>query len=270
MQYTRLKNGHEIPAIGFGTYKIDDPALAAQTVKNAVLAGYRLFDTAAFYGNEKEVGEGLRQSGAARKDVFLTSKVWNDRHGYDETLKAFDQSLQNLGTDYLDLYLIHWPKDKNVETWRALETVYKEGRVKAIGVSNFKEHHLDEILQEAEITPMVNQVEYHPLFQQKELKAYCGRMGIKLEAYSPLMRGEALKPAPITALAKKHGKTPSQIVLRWDIQNDVIPVPKSANAARMKENLDVFDFALSEQDMAQIAALDSGARLGADPDHIDF
>lgn len=270
MQYTRLKNGLQIPVIGFGTYKIDDPAKAAQTVKNAALAGYRLFDAAAFYGNEAEVGQGLRQSGLLRKDYFLTSKVWNDRHGYDETLRAFDESLQKLGTDYLDLFLIHWPKDKNAETWRALETLYKEGRAKAIGVSNFKEHHLDEILQEAEITPMINQTEYHPLFQQKELKAYCERLGVKLQAYSPLMRGEALKPPLIHALAKKYGKTSSQIVLRWDIQCGVIPVPKSADAGRMKENLGVFDFELSEEDMAQINALDAGKRLGADPDHIDF
>lgn len=270
MQYTRLKNGHEIPLIGFGTYKIDDPALAVQTVQTALSAGYRLLDTAAFYGNEEFVGQALRQSGLKRKDVFLSSKVWNDCHGYDETLHAFDTSLQKLGTDYLDLYLIHWPKDKNVQTWQALETLYKEGRVKAIGVSNFKEHHLDEIMQSADITPMVNQVEFHPLFQQKTLKAYCQRLDIKLEAWSPLMRGEALKPAVIGTLAKKYGKTPSQIVLRWDIQHDVIPLPKSSHLSRMKENLGVFDFELSEADMAQIDALDQGKHLGADPDNVNF
>ncbi len=270
MQYTRLKNGREIPLIGFGTYKVDDPHAAAQTVKAALAAGYRLLDTAAYYGTEEFVGEGLRQSGLARKDVFITTKVWNDRHGYDETLKAFDESLQKLGTDYVDLYLIHWPKEQNVQTWQALETLYKEGRAKAIGVSNFKEHHLDEILQEADITPMVNQVEYHPLFQQKTLKEYCGRLGIKLQAYSPLMRGEALKPALIQKLADKYNKTPSQIVLRWDIQSGVIPIPKSAHTARMRENISVFDFTLDEADMAQIAALDEGKHLGADPDKVDF
>ena len=270
MQYTRLKNGHEIPLIGFGTYQIDDAAFAVQTVQTALAAGYRLLDTAAFYGNEEYVGQALRQSGLKRKDVFLSSKVWNDRHGYDQTLHAFDESLQKLGTDYLDLYLIHWPKEKNAETWQALETLYKEGRVKAIGVSNFKEHHLDEILQSADITPMVNQVEFHPLFQQKTLAAYCRRWDIKLQAWSPLMRGEALKPAVIGALAKKYGKTPSQIVLRWDIQKDVIPLPKSSHLSRMKENLGVFDFELSAEDTAQIDALDQGKHLGADPDQVNF
>lgn len=270
MQYTRLKNGHEIPLIGFGTYQIDDAAQAVKTVQDALSVGYRLLDTAAFYGNEEYVGQALRKSGLKRKDVFLSSKVWNDRHGYDQTLHAFDESLQKLGTDYLDLYLIHWPKDKNAETWQALETLYKEGRVKAIGVSNFKEHHLDEILQSADITPMVNQVEFHPLFQQKTLRAYCKRLDIKLEAWSPLMRGQALKPPLIEALAKKYRRTPSQIVLRWDLQNDVIPLPKSSHTARMKENLGVFDFELSAEDMAQINALDENKHLGADPDHVDF
>ena len=270
MEYLTLNTGAKMPLEGFGVFQIPDPKQCEQVVYDAIRTGYRLLDTAAYYGTEEFVGEGLRQSGLARKDVFITTKVWNDRHGYDETLKAFDESLQKLGTDYVDLYLIHWPKEQNVQTWQALETLYKEGRAKAIGVSNFKEHHLDEILQEADITPMVNQVEYHPLFQQKTLKEYCGRLGIKLQAYSPLMRGEALKPALIQKLADKYNKTPSQIVLRWDIQSGVIPIPKSAHTARMRENISVFDFTLDEADMAQIAALDEGKHLGADPDKVDF
>ncbi len=257
MQYTRLKNGHEIPLIGFGTYKIDDPVQAVHTFRQALSAGYRLLDTAAFYNNEQYIGQALSQSGLKRKDIFLSSKVWNNQHGYDDTLNAFDVSLHKLGTDYLDLYLIHWPAEKNLETWQALETLYKEGRAKSIGVSNFQIADLEELIQQGDISPMVNQVEYHPLCQQKELKAYCDRHGIKLQAYSPLMRGEALKPPLVGKLADQYNKTPAQIVLRWIIQNDVIPLPKAANASRMKENLDVFDFELSAQDIQALSSLAS-------------
>ncbi len=185
MQYTRLKNGHEIPLIGFGTYQIDDPAQAPHIFQQALALGYRLLDTAAFYNNEEYVGQALRQSGLKRKEVFLSSKVWKDQHGYDATLNAFDASLRKLGTDYLDLYLIHQPAEKNLETWQALETLYKEGRVKAIGVSNFQPADLEELVQQGDIIPMIDQVEYHPLYQQKALRAYCRRLDIKLQAYSP-------------------------------------------------------------------------------------
>lgn len=258
MQYTRLKNGHEIPLIGFGTYQIDDPAQAVHILTQALACGYRLLDTASFYQNEEYVGQALRQSGLKRKDVFLSSKVWNDQHGYDATLNAFDASLRKLGTDYLDLYLIHWPGEKNLQTWQALETLYKEGRVKAIGVSNFDGVQLEELVEQGDIVPMINQVQYHPLCQQKKLKAYCDRLDIKLQAYSPLMRGEALKPPLIGKLADRHNKTLAQIVLRWAMQKDVIPLPKAANASRMKENLGVFDFELTEEEMQQIALLDPG------------
>ena len=254
MQYTRLKNGHEIPLIGFGTYQIDDPTQAPHIFQQALALGYRLLDTAAFYNNEEYVGQALRQSGLKRKEVFLSSKVWKDQHGYDATLNAFDASLRKLGTDYLDLYLIHQPAEKNLETWQALETLYKEGRVKAIGVSNFQPADLEELVQQGDIIPMIDQVEYHPLYQQKALRAYCRRLDIKLQAYSPLMRGEALQLPLMGKLADKYHKTPAQIVLRWIIQNDVIPLPKAASPVRMKENLGVFDFVLSEEDMLQIAA----------------
>ena len=263
----KLSNGIEIPQIGFGTFKIPDDT-AAEAVKTALEAGYRHIDTAAIYRNENGVGKGIKESGIPRNEIFLTSKLWNDDQGYDTALKAFDESLKKLGTDYLDLYLIHWPKAKNKESWKALEKVYKDGRVKSIGVSNFKEHHLDDLLTDAEITPMINQVELHPQFPQEALRNYCAKKGILIEAWGSLMQGQIFDKEAIKEIAQKHNKTVSQIGIRWALQNGVVTIPKSTHEQRIKDNLNVFDFELDNEDMKKIAELNTGIRIGRDPDNI--
>jgi methylglyoxal/glyoxal reductase len=213
----------------------------------------------------------MKEARIAREELFITSKVWNADLGYESTIAAYQASLDKLGLDYLDLYLIHWPvAGKYKEAWRALETLYKEGRVKAIGVSNFQIHHLEDLMKDAEIKPMVNQVEYHPRLTQKELQAYCQKHGIQLEAWSPLMQGQLLDNPVLQEIATKHGKSVAQIILRWDLQNGVVTIPKSTKAQRIVENATVFDFELTSEEMERIDSLNQNLRVGPDPDNFDF
>ncbi|WP_382304115.1 aldo/keto reductase [Herbiconiux sp. UC225_62] len=267
-----LNDGRSIPQLGLGVYKTTD-AEAADAVEFALRNGYRLVDTAAMYLNEKGVGEGVRRSGLAREDVFVTTKVWFTENGYDSTLRSFDESLERLGGDYVDLYMIHWPAPANdlyVETWRALERLAAEGRARSIGVANFHPKHLDRLIAETGTTPAVNQVELHPWLPQAEVRAHDASRGILTQAWSPLARGHVLDPAHggavLAALARKHGKSPAQIVLRWHVQLGVSVIPKSVTPARILENIDVFDFTLDTDDLALIASLASGERTGVDPD----
>ncbi|MCE4148836.1 aldo/keto reductase [Bacillus velezensis] len=270
-----LHNGVEMPWFGIGVFKVEEGAELVNAVKTALVHGYRSVDTAAIYGNEEGVGEGIRQglqeAGLKREDIFVTSKVWNADLGYEETLKAFDTSLEKLGLDYLDLYLIHWPVEgKYIDAWRALETLYRDGRIKAIGVSNFQIHHLKHLMKETEIKPMINQVEYHPRLTQKELLAFCTEQGIQLEAWSPLMQGQLLDHPVLQEIAEKYGKSAAQVILRWDLQNGVITIPKSTKKHRIEENANVYDFELSADDMKRIDDLNENLRVGPDPDNFDF
>ncbi|KOS24133.1 glyoxal reductase [Bacillus anthracis] len=270
-----LHNGVEMPWFGLGVFKVEEGPEVVEAVKSAIKAGYRSIDTAAIYGNEEGVGEGIRagieSTGISREDLFITSKVWNADQGYEETLAAFEESLKKLELDYLDLYFVHWPVEgKYNDTWRALETLYKEGRVRAIGVSNFQIHHLQDVIKVAEIKPMVNQVEYHPRLTQKELQAFCKEQGIQMEAWSPLMQGQLLDNATLQAIAEKYGKTTAQVILRWDLQNGVITIPKSTKEHRIIANADVFNFELTKEDMEKIDALNENHRVGPDPDNFDF
>jgi len=251
-------------------YKIPD-ALAAGTVQIALEAGYRHIDTAALYANERGVGDGLARVALPRDEVFVTTKVWNDRHGYDETLRAFDESLAKLGLDYVDLYLIHWPaprQDRYVETYKALETLRADGRARSIGVSNFHTHHLDRLLAETDIVPAVNQVELHPWLQQTEVRAYNATHGILTEDWSPLARGRAIGNPTLDAIGARYGKSAAQVVLRWHLDLGDVVIPKSVTPERIRENLDVFDFSLDAADLAAITALDAGERTGKDPDDL--
>ncbi|QOR85801.1 aldo/keto reductase [Geobacillus stearothermophilus] len=260
-----------MPWVGLGVYKVKEGEEVRSAVRTALEVGYRHVDTAAFYENEEGVGQAIRESGIPREQVFVTTKVWNTDQGYETTLKAFDASLKKLGFDYVDLYLVHWPvKGKYKETYKALEKLYKDGYVRAIGVSNFQIHHLQDVLADCEIKPMVNQVEYHPRLTQKELQAFCRENGIQLEAWSPLMRGEILTEPTIVEIGKKYGKTPAQVVLRWDLQHGVVTIPKSVTPARIKENANLFDFSLTAEEMKQIDALNLNKRIGADPDNFNF
>ncbi|KJE28030.1 aldo/keto reductase family protein [Geobacillus kaustophilus] len=266
-----LHNGVKMPWVGLGVYKVKEGEEVRSAVRTALEIGYRHVDTAAFYENEEGVGQAIRESGIPREQVFVTTKVWNTDQGYEATLKAFDRSLKKLGFDYVDLYLVHWPvKGKYKETYRALEKLYKDGYVRAIGVSNFHIHHLQDVLADCEIKPMVNQVEYHPRLTQKELHAFCRENGIQLEAWSPLMRGEILSEPTIVDIGRKYGKTPAQVVLRWDLQHGVVTIPKSVTPARIKENADIFDFSLTDEEMKQIDALNLNKRVGPDPDNFNF
>ena len=269
-EMVKLANGVEMPILGFGTFKVEDGNVTVQAVKDAIKVGYRHIDCAAVYGNETSVGEALRECGVNRKELFLTSKVWNSEQGYEKTLKAFEKTLSDLGTDYLDLYLIHWPKALNKETWRALEYLYREGKVRAIGVSNFKEHHLKEIMEDAKVMPMVNQVEFHPQLAQPELLAFCRNNNIQVEAWGPLMQGQIFNVELFKELAEKYNRSISQLVLRWDIQMNVVTIPKSIKINRIEENSKVFDFEISKEDMIRIAEMNTGVRIGPDPDTIEF
>ncbi|EJL20576.1 aldo/keto reductase, diketogulonate reductase [Brevibacillus sp. BC25] len=244
-------------------------------VKTSIKHGYRSIDTAAIYGNEEGVGrgirEGLKEAGISREELFVTSKVWNADLGYESTLAAYETSLKKLNLEYLDLYLIHWPVEgKFKEAWRALETLYKEGRVKAIGVSNFHIHHLKELMKDAEIKPMVNQVEHHPRLTQKELQDFCREQGIQFEAWSPLMQGQLLDNPVLKEIAEKHHKSIAQVILRWDLQNGVVTIPKSTKEHRIVENASVFDFELTKEEMNRIDGLNQNLRVGPDPDNFDF
>ncbi|RNA67886.1 aldo/keto reductase [Alteribacter keqinensis] len=264
---TTLNNGVKMPWLGLGVYKAEDGREVINTIKEAVSAGYRSIDTAAIYENEEGVGEAIRQVNVPREELFITTKVWNDRHGYDEAIKAFEESREKLGVDVIDLYLIHWPvTGKFTETWKALEHLYKEGRVRAIGVSNFNIHHLETLLEEAEIVPAVNQMEYHPLLALPELHAFCKEKGIQLEAWSPLTRGRIFDDPIIRSIAEKHGKSPAQIILRWDLQNEVVTIPKSVTPSRIRENAAIFDFELDQEDMDKINSMNKNHRFSGDPD----
>ncbi|WP_026568281.1 aldo/keto reductase [Bacillus sp. UNC41MFS5] len=268
---TTLNNGVKMPWFGLGVFKVEEGPELVNAVKTAIQHGYRSIDTAAIYGNEEGVGQGIKESGIAREDLFVTSKVWNADLGYESTLAAYQTSLDKLGVDYLDLYLIHWPvAGKYKEAWRALETLYKEGRVRAIGVSNFQVHHLEDLLKDAEIKPMINQVEYHPRLTQNEVQAFCRENGIQMEAWSPLMQGQLLDNEVLVELASKYNKSVAQIILRWDLQNGVITIPKSTKEHRIIENSQVFDFELTQEDMHQINELNQNHRVGPDPDNFDF
>lgn len=273
----KLNNGIHIPAIGYGTYKLSDDAPGAKAVANAIRTGYRLIDGAAAYQNEKAVGEGIKLCGIERKELFITSKVANTRRGYDSTLSAFDDTLADLGLDTLDLYLIHWPSDvshdrdwekTNADTWRALERLYREKRVRAIGISNFMPVHLRSLLQSAEIIPMVNQIEYNPGMQQPDIYNLCMQHNIVIEAWSPLARGRIFDDRLLSDIATAHDKSIAQICLRWEIQNGAIPIPKSSDPNRMKENLDIFDFELSPEEMSAINALPIFGNSGLTPENI--
>ncbi|SFI88570.1 2,5-diketo-D-gluconate reductase A [Amycolatopsis sacchari] len=263
-----LGNGVVIPQFGFGVFQIP-PADTADAVRVALEAGYRHIDTAQMYRNEEGVGEGIRQSGLSREDVFVTTKLANDAHGHDNAITALEGSLRRLGPDYVDLYLIHWPlpaRDRYVETWQAFEEILKAGKARAIGVSNFQPAHLDALAENSGTTPAVNQIELHPYLQQAELREYHRTHGIATEAWSPIAQGEVLDDEVLTRIAGRLGKSPAQVVLRWHIQLGNIVFPKSSSPERIRENIDVFDFELSEEDMIAIGGLDRNRRTGPDPD----
>ncbi|MFZ3593063.1 aldo/keto reductase [Streptomyces sp. BH104] len=266
-----LNNGVTIPQLGFGVFQVpDDETTAAVTA--ALEAGYRSIDTAAIYGNETGVGRALAASGIAREDLFITTKLWNADQGYDATLAAFDASLEKLGLDYVDLYLIHWPtpeRDLYRETWKAIEKLVADGRIRAAGVSNFQPAHLRRLIDSSELVPAVNQVELHPGLQQSELRAVHADLGIATEAWSPLAQGAVLGDEAITTIAARHGKSPAQVVLRWHLQLGNVVIPKSVTPARIRENLDVFDFTLTEDEMASLATLDRDLRTGPHPDELN-
>ncbi|HET7310216.1 MAG TPA: aldo/keto reductase [Mycobacteriales bacterium] len=268
----RLNNGVEMPQLGFGVFLVPADEVV-EPVRAALDTGYRLIDTAKLYGNEEGVGRAIRESGVSRVDVFVTTKVWNSDHGYDATLRAFDESQKLLGLDVVDLYLIHWPTPQRnlfVQTWQALERLYADGRVRAIGVSNFNVPHLQRLLDETTVVPAVNQIELHPGFAQDELRAFHAQHGIVTESWSPLGRGHGLLDNPtVTSIADAHGKTPAQVVLRWHLQLGCVVIPKSAHAQRIKENFDVFDIELSDSDMAALSAISEPGRIGPDPDEFN-
>lgn len=270
----KLANGVEIPGFGLGVFQVPDHE-TKDAVKEAILNGYRLIDTAQIYGNEKGTGLGIQEGLAAanlkREDLFVTSKVWNDHLSYDETIKAFEQSLADLGLDYLDLYLIHWPgHDAYKESWKAMEYLYQSGKIKAIGVSNFQVHHLEKLLSFATVKPVLNQIELHPKLTQNELREFCQKHQIAIQAWSPLMQGQILTNPTIQSIAEQHGRSVAQIVLRWGIQQDILVVSKSVKPERIKSNAQLFDFQLSDEDMKTISALNEDLRVGPDPDQFNF
>lgn len=268
---TTLNNGVQMPWFGLGVYKTPPGEVVENSVRMAIEHGYQSIDTAKLYDNEEGVGKAIRESGVKREDIFVTTKLWNTDQGYDQTLKAFDASLKRLGMDYVDLYLIHWPGTRLYkETWKAFEKLYKDGHVRAIGVSNFNIHHLEDILADCEFVPTVNQVELHPQLNQADLRKFCEDKNIRLEAWSPLMRGQVLDDPTITRIAEQHGKTPAQVVLRWDLQHGVITIPKSVHEHRIKENADIFDFTLTAEEIAVIDSLNTGTRVGPNPDDFTF
>ncbi len=262
----RLNNGVEVPALGLGTYKLVGEAAYAP-VRAALGCGYRHIDTASFYENEEAVGRAVRESGVPREEVFITSKVWNTEQGFEETLNAFDRTLQRLGMDHLDLYLVHWPvPGKRLETYRALERLYEEGRVRAIGVSNFTVRHLEELYGACQVMPAVNQVEMSPFLYQRELLEHCRGRNVLVTAFSPLARGQALGDPVLAEVAARHRRSPAQVMIRWCLQKGMAVIPRSADPAHIKENADVFDFSLDDEDMARLDLLHTGLRTTTDPD----
>lgn len=272
---TTLHNGVKMPWFGLGVFKVEEGPELVNAVKTAIINGYRSIDTAAIYGNEEGVGQGIREgikeAGISREELFVTSKVWNADLGYESTIAAYNTSLKKLDLEYLDLYLIHWPVEgKYKDAWRALETIYTEGQVKAIGVSNFQIHHLQDLMKDAKIKPMVNQVEFHPRLTQKDLQKFCQEQGIQLEAWSPLMQGQLLEDEILKEIATNNNKSVAQVILRWDLQNGVVTIPKSTKEHRIVENSSIFDFVLTEADMKKIDVMNENHRVGPDPDNFDF
>jgi len=269
----KLNNGVLVPQLGLGVWQAKDGTEVERAIAVAFENGYRLIDTAKIYGNETGVGNAMKASGLKREEIFLTTKLWNSDQGYDQTMRAFDGSLQRLGTDYVDLYLIHWPMPKVgkfTDTWKAFEKLYADKRVRAIGVSNFMVTHLEELLSASDLVPAVNQVELHPRLAQRELREFCDQHDIEVESYSPLMHGgEVLDEDAVKQIANRHSKTPAQVVLRWHIQNGLIVIPKSVTPSRIKENIDIFDFELTAKDMAAIDAMDNGGRINPHPDNLN-
>ncbi len=279
-EYT-LNNGKKIPSIGFGTWKLNDPRETTRIIQDALEVGYQHIDSASSYGNEEFLSEAIRKSRIPRDKLFIAGKVWNSDQGYDTTIKACEKSLENLGLEYLDLYLIHWPVPKdhkkdyqilNYETWKALEALYDQGKVKAIGVSNFQKHHLMELMgKPISVQPMVNQIEVHPLYFESDTIQFCEENKILVEGYSPLMRGNNLDLPIFLELAEKYNKTPAQICLRWCLQKNIIPLPKSTNRERMKQNLAIYDFEINDDDMTRLDYLQmEGEKIGSYPDNINF
>lgn len=265
-----LHNGVGIPQVGLGVYKVGDEEVY-KTVLSALEAGYRHIDTASFYENEEGVGQAIKDSGIPREDLFITSKVWNDEQGFTNGLEAFYRSLERLGLDYLDLYLVHWPVPaKYKDTWRALEKVYEEKKVRAIGVSNFLPHHLDDLLRSAEVKPMINQIELHPRLSQEETRLYCRETNITVEAWAPLGKGEYLDDPVLQEIAANHNKTAAQVILRWELQHGIVIIPKSTRPERQKENADIFDFSLTDEEMKKIDGLNADERKGPHPDTFDY
>ena len=269
----RLANGIEMPIFGLGVYKMTDPQETIEAITTALQVGYRAIDTASLYHNEEQVGEAIRHSGVPRNDIFVTTKVWNTDQGFDNTLRAFEESLKKLDMDYVDLYLTHWPVEgKYTETYRAIERLYEEKLIRVPGVSNHHKQHIEEILKVAQTPPMVNQIEAHPYLSQEPLRAFCKEHNIAVTAWSPLGRGGVLIDETILKMGDKYGKSPAQIVLRWHIQNDILVIPKSVTPSRIEENARIFDFELSEEDMRSLNNLNRNQRFGKDPEnfHFDF
>lgn len=267
----KLNNGVEIPWFGLGVWQVEEGEDATKSVTAAINAGYVLIDTAAAYKNEESVGKAIRESGVSRDQLFVTSKLWNGDQGYESTLAAFDDTMNKLGLDVLDLYLIHWPvKGKYKDSWRAMEKLYKEGRIRAIGVSNFQPHHLDDLLADAEVVPAVNQVEFHPLLTQNELLDYCAQKGIQVEAWSPLARGKLFDNETVKAIGEKYGKSPAQVLLRWVLDKGVIVLTRSVKEERIVDNANIFDFQLTTDEIDQLNALNKNERTGPDPDNFNF
>lgn len=275
----KLNNGVKIPIIGFGTWQTPDGQVAEESVLAALKSGYRHIDTAAAYGNEESVGAAIKKSGINRHELFVTTKLWNSDHGYQNTKKAIDTSLEKLGLDYLDLYLIHWPNpatmrdnwaELNAESWQAMEEAVQAGKIRAIGVSNFRKHHLDELLKTAEIKPAVNQNYLNPSDMQEDLVKYNDSLGIVNEAYSPLGTGGLLSNEVVNEIAEKYGKSPAQILIRWSLDHNFLPLPKSVHPDYIKANADVFDFDIEPEDMKKLDGLHGAAKMANDPDEVDF
>lgn len=266
-----LHNGVKMPYLGLGTYQAENNQEVIDSVKYALKIGYRHIDTASVYNNEEGVGKGIKESSVARQDIFVVTKVWNTEQGYDSTLKSFEDSINRLKLDYLDLFLIHWPVEgKFKETWKALEYLYEKKKVRAIGVSNFLQHHLEDLLADCNIVPMVNQMEFHPYVVQQDLVDFCSENTIQYEAWSPFMQGKVFELDICKELAKKYGKSVAQIILRWNLQKGVVTIPKSVHKNRIASNADIFDFELAIEDIAYLDGLDRDERIGAHPDHFDF
>lgn len=269
--YVTLNNGIKMPMLGLGVYKATEEGEAMRAVTYALTHGYRLIDTAAAYQNEEGVGQGIKESGIKREEIFVTTKVWNDAQRNQDVLGAFERSLEKLDLEYVDLYLLHWPvKESFHKSWDVLTKIYESGRAKAIGVSNFLPHHLDSLLAETNIVPAVNQFECHPLFNQGELVKYCKEKGIMPQAHTPLLRGQITESPILKEIGEKYRKTPAQVALRWNLQNGVCVIPKSVHEDRIAENANIFDFELSDEDMNQIFAMNGNKRFCSDPDNFNF